>query len=594
MDGGDGGGVRDVSARGGGVRRARAVAVGVVRGGGVDARARAVADAANASVCVLGEDEIVDFGERFRGSLAFASPSGRDRIEIHGVRATRLERRLMNEGADADDDEDDDEDEESEDDEDVREMEATRSIAGAGARDDVETTPLACALRVVEIVRARDVPSVYLSSTPALRVRIDDVPQSRAVRQALFSSWSAAFAEAATPGDVPALVVKSQWLLSGTKNSKRQYRDFLDEDGATPMLLYPVRLRGGDRLAFNLRAFVTLPELLRRLSAGVGSTGMNKLNVAIDNMSKLARENALEEADRALTMLSDRQSVKIDDVMWNTDDGTDGKDDADENAYHDAEPNMPKADAAFSPDIGIVKNSKILSAVAAASRGATKASGGEGDAHCADYFRLWEAHEKYNHDPAFQVPKCGARGAEERASNPCNRLRFDDIVDRLMDVNESNALEVDRRGGQDGVEGFYTETFSKSIDVAMAHLDENVVAMTTLRNIGGIAKHPESVSAREKSFLQLMGETDEDARNQRRTEHMQRIEERREKVFLSLGMAPSSKPDVRREIQTRRESQSLAFDAAATPKCPNSACGIELKRGAGQTLKFCYECGVKL
>lgn len=550
-----------------------------------------MADAANASLCVLDEDEIVDFGERFRGSLSFASPSGRDCVEIHGVRATLLERRLTGKCANVDEYED----EESEDDEGVREMEAMPAMAGAAVRDDSMTTPRACTLRVVEIVRARDVPSIYLSSAPALRIRIDDVPASRAVRKELFSSWSAAFAEAATPGDVPAMVVKSQWLLAGIKESKhRQYRDLSDEDGATPMLLFPLRRRGDDRLEFHLRAFVALPELLRRLSAGVRSTGMSKLNVAIDNMSKLARENALEEADRALTMLSDRQSVKIDDVAWNdAGDGMVGDDGEDENAYHDAEANMPTMDAAFSPDIGVVKNSKILSAVAAASRGATKASGGESDAHYADYVRLWDAHDKNNRDQAFEVPTCGTRGAEERASNPCNKLRFDDIVDRLMDVNESNASDVDRRGGQDGVEGFYTETFSKSIDVAMAQLDKNIVAMTTFRNEGGVAKHPDSVSAKEKSFLQLMGETDEEARKQRRMEHKRQIEEKREKVFLSLGMAPSSKPDVRRE-QIRRESQSLAFDAVATPRCPNPKCGIELKRGTGQTLKFCYECGVKL
>ena len=71
---------------------------------------------------------------------------------------------------------------------------------------------------MVEIVRARDIPSVYLSAVPPLRLRMDDVPQSRALRESLFSSWSEGGARAQTPGDAPAMVVKSQWRMkaSGT------------------------------------------------------------------------------------------------------------------------------------------------------------------------------------------------------------------------------------------------------------------------------------------------------------------------------------------------------------------------------------------
>ena len=46
-----------------------------------------------------------------------------------------------------------------------------------------------------------------------------------------------------------------------------------------------------------------------------GASGLNRSNVNIDSMSRLARIRALEEADEALNRLSDRQSVKLDDII---------------------------------------------------------------------------------------------------------------------------------------------------------------------------------------------------------------------------------------------------------------------------------------
>ena len=565
--------------------------------GGGSEMARAVADAAGASISNVGDDETVDLGERWRGTLAFASSSGKDRVEIHGLRATRLQPR-----ASADDGEEET-------------MDATATTSSA-PRPPAPAPPRASALRVVEIVRARDIPSVYLSSTLSLCVRMDDVPESRDVREALFSSWSAAFADAPTPGDVPAMVVKTQWM-SGTA-ARRQYRD-VSSDGqldATPMLLYPVR-RGADGLEFHLRAFATVPELLRRLSASAGASGLNKVNVAMDNMSTLARQNALDEADHALGLLSARQSVKLKDIV----EDADVVEDVNEDVYKDAEPNLVPLDEAISPEIGAVKSSQIFSAVAAASRG-TRSS--EGDAYAA-YARRWDRGGEATRVGIRVDP--GATKATNTATSHAYALRFDDIADRLMDVNESSVSNPTSRrvGEQDAlVEGFLIETFSKSIDVAMSQFDQNAAAATILPRIGR-SNVVEDAEAREKSFRQLISETDEDARAQRRAERKRQIEERREKTFLALGIRKPStttttsssiierdaiaRPRAAAAAQQSQRHQALAFDAVAADardplkenhvaksssiSCPACACALNHPVGA-VALKFCYECGAKL
>jgi hypothetical protein len=410
------------------------------------------------------------------------------------------------------------------------------------------------------------------------------------------------------------MVVRSQWM-SGTA-ARYQYRDVSSDEypDATPMLLYPVR-RGVDRLEFHLRAFATVPELLRRLSASVGASGLNKVNVAMDDMSTLARQNALEEADHALGLLSARQSVKLKDFV---EEDMDIVEDANEDEYQDAEPNLVPLDEALSPEIGAVKSSKIFSAVTAAARGARSS---ESDAYAA-YARRWDRSGEVTRI-GIRVDQGATKTTTTTASHAC-ALRLDDIADRLMDVNESNVSNPTprRSGEQDAlVEGFLTEMFSKSIDVAMSQFDQNAAATTILPS-GSRSDVDKGAEAREKSFHQLIGETDDDARAQRRAEHKRQIEERREKTFLALGVRkPSATPPTSSSIverdaiarprataaaQQSRRRQALAFDAVADARdplkenhvtksstsCP--ACPCVLKHPVGVVLKFCYECGAKL
>ena len=152
--------------------RARVVSCGRGR---VSRGARAVAEAAGVSVTTLDGGETVDLAERWRGSLVFAPAKGNERIEIEGLRLSAMELDLSY----------------------GSKRVATNDAAFGGHRTNADETPLSSALRVVEIVRAGDIPSVYLSAVPPLRLRMDDVPQSRALRESLFSSWS----EAAAQGD---------------------------------------------------------------------------------------------------------------------------------------------------------------------------------------------------------------------------------------------------------------------------------------------------------------------------------------------------------------------------------------------------------
>lgn len=559
--------------------RARVVSCGRGR---VSRGARAVAEAAGASVTKLDGDETVDLAERWRGSLAFASAKGKERIEIEGLRLSEMELDLSY----------------------GSKRVVTNATAVGGAATNVDETPLSSALRVVEIVRAGDIPSVYLSAVPPLRLRVDDVPQSRALRESLFSSWSEAAARAPTPGDAPAMVVKSQWRMkaSGT------YRDFSDDEFSTPLLLYPVKQRRDDEgmtaMEFHLRPLASVPELVRRLSMGAGASGLNRSNVNIDNMSKLARIRALEEADEALNRLSDRQSVKLDDIIARDDVSAR---DADDDTFEDAEANLEPMDANFSPEIGAVKSSKLHSAVTAASRGAK--SSAVSDA-CAEYAQLWTRCEARHRFPCpTDVDGAGQKSGSTVNSSDAYSFKLDDIVDRLMEFNDTNVSS--RLGGQvDGVEGFYTETFAKSIDIALSQLDQNVAQSDILqdddrRERGGFGAES-AVEDVSKTFHQLICETDEHARNQRRTERMRQIEEKREKTFLSLGIrrplsSSSNKESAQRTEHRRLKESDLTgslsqqhFDAVVSAEivCPD--CARVLQRPSSNTLKFCYECGARL
>ena len=173
----------------------------------------------------------VDLAERWRGSLVFAPAKGNERIEIEGLRLSAMELDLS-----------------------YGSKRVATNDAAFGHRD-ADEAPLSSALRVVEIVRAGDIPSVYLSAVPPLRLRMDDVPQSRALRESLFSSWrgEAATLSADARAAAPAMVVKSQWRMKASGN----YRDFADDEFSTPLLLYPVRQRRDDEgttaMEFHLR-----------------------------------------------------------------------------------------------------------------------------------------------------------------------------------------------------------------------------------------------------------------------------------------------------------------------------------------------------
>ena len=186
------------------------------------------------------------------------------------------------------------------------------------------------------------------------------------------------------------------------------YRDFADDEFSTPLLLYPVRQRRDDEgttaMEFHLRPSRrcrTGAPLIRRS----GASGLNRSNVNIDSMSRLARIRALEEADEALNRLSDRQSVKLDDIIARDDVSAR---DADDEIFEDAEANLEPMDANFSPEIGAVKSSKLHSAVTAASRGAR--SNAVSDA-CAEYAQLWTRCEGVT---AFCVPPTSTAWGKER------------------------------------------------------------------------------------------------------------------------------------------------------------------------------------
>ena len=557
--------------------RARVVSCGRGR---VSRGARAVAEAAGVSVTTLDGDETVDLAERWRGSLVFAPAKGNERIEIEGLRLSAMELDLSY----------------------GSKRVATNDAAFGGHRTNADETPLSSALRVVEIVRAGDIPSVYLSAVPPLRLRMDDVPQSRALRESLFSSWSEAAARAQTPGDAPAMVVKSQWRMKASGN----YRDFADDEFSTPLLLYPVRQRRDDEgttaMEFHLRPLASVPELVRRLSVGAGASGLNRSNVNIDNMSRLARIRALEEADEALNRLSDRQSVKLDDIIARDDVSAR---DADDEIFEDAEANLEPMDANFSPEIGAVKSSKLHSAVTAASRGAR--SNAVSDA-CAEYAQLWTRCEaRHRFLCPTDVDGVGQKSGSTINSADAYSFKLDDIVDRLMEFNDTNVSS--RLGGHvDGVEGFYTETFAKSIDIALSELDQNVAQCTILqdddgREVGGIGAES-AVEEAAKTFHQLICETDENTRNQRRAERIRQIEEKREKTFLALGirrpLSSSSNKESAQRMDHRRLKEPTAslsqqrFDDVVSAEIVCPGCARVLQRPSSNILKFCYECGTKL
>ena len=102
----------------------------------------------------------------------------------------------------------------------------------------------------------------------------------------------------------------------------------------------------------------------------------------------------------------------------------------------------------------------------------------------------------------------------------------------------------------------------------MSQFDQNAAAATILPRIGR-SNVVEDAEAREKSFRQLISETDEDARAQRRAERKRQIEERREKTFLALGIRKPS-------TTTTTSSSIIERDAIARPRAA-AACLSEIQ-----------------
>jgi len=262
-------------------------------------------------------------------------------------------------------------------------------------------------------------------------------------------------------------------------------------------------------------------------------------------------------------------------------------------------------DANFSPEIGAVKSSKLHSAVTAASRGAR--SNAVSDA-CAEYAQLWTRCEaRHRFLCPTDVDGVGQKSGSTINSADAYSFKLDDIVDRLMEFNDTNVSS--RLGGHvDGVEGFYTETFAKSIDIALSELDQNVAQCTILqdddgREVGGIGAES-AVEDAAKTFHQLICETDENTRNQRRAERIRQIEEKREKTFLALGirrpLSSSSNKESAQRMDHRRLKEPTAslsqqrFDDVASAEIVCPGCARVLQRPSSNILKFCYECGTKL
>jgi len=555
--------------------RVRVVTCGT---GSVPRSARRVASTTGASTTSLDDDEVVDFGVRWRGALAFASANGKERVEICGLSASRLPR--CRRRRDVDDEEDDD--------------------GGADIEPPATTSSssslVASALRVVEVVHMRDIPGMYLSATSeSLRVNVDDgvgmltTSAAFATRDAFFSAWRSACASAPTWGDAPAFVVQSQLALNTSlphdafRRRPVVYRDIVGEH-ASPMLLYPVKKTRDDASAveFHLRAFTALPELLQKLSTsagGVSSRTAKRHFSALDNLGTIARQDALNEAEQGLLILSERPLVKGHAYGDNDDKGDDDKDNhvVDDDDEHNL-PGITPCDEAFSPDL-TVKKSKVADLVDLATADAPER--GRYARQSSEYVRRWERSREAN---TFSKATLDVRNTNDVVSSQASVLGFDEIVDALMERATSTSKKRDayRRGDDDSnngnVEGFLTETFTSCIDDALATLDHNT---TTHQKI--------SMEAAQTT------QTTQTTRAERREARRREIEEKRENMLRSLGVDPSKSHYCYGDDD---ENNARAAAALAPPpttsvivsSCPSCACELAPIPG----MNNCYRCGSSL
>lgn len=567
----------------------------------------AVAQACGASVSSLDEDETVDLGVRFRGSLGFASADGTERVEICRLSASRF---------------------------DAKEDDAEGTLASSSSntktkRGDDAWRPMARALRVVEIARVGEVPGLYLSSDVDLRVRVE-AHRDGTLKDEFFSAWRLACARASSWADVPALVVKSQTRLetNETAGGARRYRDLTRDEGvSTPMLMYPVVRKSETTdgmttttyLEFRLRPFVSTATLIGRLSKSAGAGGLTRVNVAMDHMSDLARYQALEEAEMALLRLSERRNVTLRDVE---------ELDNDENAYAETitaptSPTRPNALADFSPEIGGIKSAssslKLLSAVNAAARGASVTT--EDDSPSAPriaYAKMW----RQSVEAEAEAEAAFVRAETTTPSTTQSSVKFDEIFDRLT---ERNDVGRKRTLARDTTEGYYTKAFNEAVDISLAQLAQIGASTTLLKKYDDDVNVTEGERAtataqEERSFQAIVCCETDAAKEKRRAERRRMHEEKREKMFLALGVDPRAVK--RRSSLDGGSTDSAAAAAAETPlpvvtaspqppvivsssskkpladandafACPK--CHGALNRPAdGSRLNFCYMCGFKL
>ena len=560
----------------------------------------AVAEACGASVSSLDEDETVDLGVRFRGSLGFASADGTERVEICRLSASRFDEKDDTEGT------------------------STKTNAVASSRGDDAWRPMARALRVVEITRVGEVPGLYLSSDADLCVRIE-AHRDGTLKNEFFSAWRSACARASSWADVPALVVKSQTRLETNQaaGGARRYRDLTRDEGvSTPMLMYPVvrKSETTDKtyLEFRLRPFVSTATLIGRLSKSAGAGGLTRVNVAMDQMSDLARCQALDEAEMALLRLSERKNVTLREVEELDDD---------ENAFAETitaptSPTRPNASADFSPDIGGIKSAssslKLLSAVNAAARGAmVKKEDDSSSAPRIAYAEMW----RRSVEAEAEASAVFIRAETATPSTTQSSVKFDEIFDRLTDRNDAGRK---RTLARDTTEGYYTKTFNEAVDISLAQLAQIGAATTLLKKYDVVeAKRAVAPAEEEKSFQAIVCCETDAAKEKRRAERRRTHEEKREKMFLALGVDPRA---VKRRSSLNGGSTKSAAAAAAAPPIPppvvaaspqpplivssssskkpladaNDAfacpkCDRALNRPAdGSRLNFCYMCGFKL
>ena len=561
----------------------------------------AVAEACGASVSSLDEDETVDLGVRFRGSLGFASADGTERVEICRLSASRFDEKDDTEGTSA------------------------KTNAVMSSRGDDAWRPMARALRVVEIARVGEVPGLYLSSDVDLCVRVE-AHRDGTLKNEFFSAWRSACARASSWADVPALVVKSQTRLETNQaaGGARRYRDLTRDEGvSTPMLMYPVVRKSETTektyLEFRLRPFVSTATLIGRLSKSAGAGGLTRVNVAMDQMSDLARCQALDEAEMALLRLSERKNVTLRDVEELDDD---------ENAFAETitaptSPTRPNASADFSPDIGGIKSAssslKLLSAVNAAARGAmVKKEDDSSSAPRIAYAEMW----RRSVEAEAEASAVFIRAETATPSTTQSSVKFDEIFDRLTDRNDAGRK---RTLARDTTEGYYTKAFNEAVDISLAQLAQIGAATTLLKKYDVVeAERAVAPAEEEKSFQAIVCCETDAAKEKRRAERRRTHEEKREKMFLALGVDPravkrrsslnggstksaaaaaaapppppppvvaaSPQPPVIVSSSSSKKPLADANDAFACPKCDRA-----LNRPAdGSRLNFCYMCGFKL